>query len=155
MDSGDGYIFVFDITDDATFDEVTAIRNQLKEAHPQSEKVPILLVGNKNDLEDKRVVTQEEAKTLSEDFNCDYTETSAKGNHNVDGAFRSIVRTILEKQVGKAWPHGVATWLHERMECTESAISPAMPTLDSFLYLQPTNRVQPGSKPVIERQRQR
>ena len=43
-----------------------------------------MLVGNKSDLEDKRQVSVEEAKTRADQWNVNYVETSAKTRANVD-----------------------------------------------------------------------
>lgn len=50
----------------------------------EDENVPFLLVGNKSDLEDKRQVSVEEAKTRADQWNVNYVETSAKTRANVD-----------------------------------------------------------------------
>ena len=50
----------------------------------EDENVPFLLVGNKSDLEDRRQVSAEEAKTRAEQWGVCYVETSAKTRANVD-----------------------------------------------------------------------
>lgn len=48
------------------------------------EKIPFLLVGNKGDLDEKRKVTVEEAKSRAQQWDVPYVETSAKTRENVD-----------------------------------------------------------------------
>lgn len=44
----------------------------------------MVLVGNKCDLEDERVVGKELGKSLANQFNCSFMETSAKAKINVN-----------------------------------------------------------------------
>jgi hypothetical protein len=53
----------------------------------------MVLVGNKCDLEDERVVGKELGKSLANQFNCSFMETSAKAKINVNDV--SIVGTAL------------------------------------------------------------
>lgn len=57
-------------------------------------KVPIVLVGNKADLVDKRQVTTAEGQELAEKWNSRLFETSAKIRTNIDEVFEYIVRQI-------------------------------------------------------------
>jgi len=69
------------------------------------EKVLRVLIGNKNDLENKRVVQEEEGRevgkmklhTLGRLFNIQFMETSAKNKNNIEELFNSIVKVFLEK----------------------------------------------------------
>lgn len=49
-----------------------------------TDDVPMVLVGNKCDLEDERVVGKELGKSLANQFNCAFMETSAKAKINVN-----------------------------------------------------------------------
>ena len=49
-----------------------------------TDDVPMVLVGNKCDLEDERVVGKELGKSLANQFNCSFMETSAKAKINVN-----------------------------------------------------------------------
>lgn len=59
-----------------------------------SEKVPIVLVGNKCDLVDQRKVSKEKAQGLATEIGCVYYETSAKNNTNVSETFHQVVREV-------------------------------------------------------------
>ena len=58
-------------------------------------KTPVLLIGNKIDATEKRVVSTEEGKKLAENYGCDFMEISVKDNINVHKAFSTIVGKIL------------------------------------------------------------
>lgn len=65
----------------------------------EDENVPFLLVGNKSDLEDKRQVSVEEAKTRADQWNVNYVETSAKTRANVDKVFFDLMREIRARKM--------------------------------------------------------
>ncbi len=56
------------------------------------------LVGNKCDLESKRVVTYEQGKELAKQYNIQFLETSAKDTVNIDELFFNITKVFLERQ---------------------------------------------------------
>ncbi|OUC44232.1 Ras family protein [Trichinella nativa] len=54
----------------------------------------MILVGNKCDLEDERVVGKDQGQNLARQFNCAFLETSAKAKVNVNEVFYDLVRQI-------------------------------------------------------------
>ncbi len=60
-------------------------------------KCPILLVGNKEDLENKRQVIYSEAKAQADSWGIQYMETSAKTNFNCQEALEKLVLEIEKK----------------------------------------------------------
>ena len=57
----------------------------------------IILVGNKADLEEYRMITEKEAKTVAEKIGAiGYIETSAKDNTDVDTAFRRLIQAFVD-----------------------------------------------------------
>ncbi|CAG06696.1 unnamed protein product [Tetraodon nigroviridis] len=58
------------------------------------QQVPVVLVGNKVDLEDEREVSPSEGQALAEDWGCPFMETSAKSKTMVDELFAEIVRQM-------------------------------------------------------------
>ncbi|XP_025913974.1 ras-related protein Rap-2a [Apteryx rowi] len=58
------------------------------------EKVPVILVGNKVDLESEREVSSNEGRALAEEWGCPFMETSAKSKTMVDELFAEIVRQM-------------------------------------------------------------
>ena len=57
-------------------------------------RIPIVIVGNKRDLYNNREVSTDEGKALAQRMGCDFYETSAKQNANVEAAFKSLVRGV-------------------------------------------------------------
>ncbi|MFX1274520.1 MAG: GTP-binding protein [Promethearchaeota archaeon] len=61
-----------------------------------SQKIPVVIVGNKSDLIDKIVLTKDDIKTLADQHNFHYILTSAKTGENVNGAFFHIAFKMIE-----------------------------------------------------------
>jgi GTPase SAR1 family protein len=59
------------------------------------DKLPFLIVGNKCDLVETRVITTEQGQALASELNVAFLETSAKTRLNVDEMFINIVRQIV------------------------------------------------------------
>ena len=87
-----GILLIFDITDRSSFEHIRNWIEQIKEEAP--EQIIIYLVGNKIDNENNRVVTNEEAKKLAEEFKLKYYETSAKNSINVNTTFLDLIKEI-------------------------------------------------------------
>ena len=94
--SGDGYIIVFSITSVTSFLEVNAIKNQLNMVLDVDNNtlIPIILVGNKCDLEEYRQVQSSDAQRLAEEWRVKYFETSAKNKTNINRIFEELVYLI-------------------------------------------------------------
>lgn len=59
-----------------------------------------MLVGNKSDMLNERMVSRNEALKLARDYEMLYIETSAKNQENVERAFVWPATTILDKVEG-------------------------------------------------------
>ena len=94
--SGDGYIIVFSITSVTSFLEVNAIKEQLNMILDTDDNtlIPIILVGNKCDLEEYRQVQSSDAQRLAEEWKVKYFETSAKNKTNINKIFEELVYLI-------------------------------------------------------------
>lgn len=57
----------------------------------------MILVGNKCDMDDERVVSFERGKQLAEQLGLEFFETSAKENINVKGVFERLVDIICDR----------------------------------------------------------
>ncbi|CAL4076860.1 unnamed protein product [Meganyctiphanes norvegica] len=93
-----GILVVYDSTDHRTFENVKMWLQEIDRY--ASENVEKLLVGNKSDLIDKRVVDFEVAKKYSDSLNIPIIETSAKNAVNVEQAFITMASNI-KKRVGQ------------------------------------------------------
>ena len=90
-------ISVFDVSNRNSFNNVITWYNDLlKHTNKNIEELTILLVGNKNDLENKEI-SYEEASKLAQELKIPYIETSAKLNENINKIFYNISEDIYEK----------------------------------------------------------
>ena len=90
-----GAFVVYDITRKETFASVERWVNDLKST--SDPKLTIILIGNKNDMEDQRQVTKEQGEEKAKSFGCAFLETSALSGDNLDKAFTLMVKEIFEK----------------------------------------------------------
>ena len=82
MKNGQGFVLVYSISSQATFNDLFELREQILRVKDTPD-VPMVLVGNKCDLEDERVVSKDQGHTLARQFNCTFMEASAKIKVNV------------------------------------------------------------------------
>ncbi|KAI8636822.1 GTP-binding protein ypt1 [Parasitella parasitica] len=90
-----GIIVVYDVTDKDSFDNVKQWLQEIDRY--AAEGVNKLLVGNKSDLVDKKMVDSEEAKDFAEQINISLLETSAKDATNVEQAFLTMAKQIKDR----------------------------------------------------------
>lgn len=64
-----------------------------------SEGVNKILIGNKCDWEEKRVVSTEQGQALADELNIPFLEVSAKSNINVNKAFYSLASDIKKRLI--------------------------------------------------------
>lgn len=86
-------IIVFDVTRRETFEHVNSWMAEFKNI---GKPIPIVLVGNKIDLEEQRLVNPEEAETLAKELNLSYIETSAKEGQNVEEVFEMLAFFLVK-----------------------------------------------------------
>src|SRR5688500_2586729 len=99
MRTGQGFILVYAITSRSSFDEIASFREQILRVKDK-DKVPMILVGNKCDLETERQVTTGEGQDLAKSFGCPFFESSAKTRINVEESFYELVREIRKEMHG-------------------------------------------------------
>ncbi|XP_063956832.1 GTPase KRas-like [Lytechinus pictus] len=92
MRTGEGFLCVFAINNEKSFEDVNLYREQIKRVK-DAEEVPMVLVGNKIDLPNWAVNTKQ-GMTLAKSYGIPYIETSAKTRQGVDDAFYTLVREI-------------------------------------------------------------
>ena len=87
-----GCFFVYDITNRDSFEKINEWFDRI---HKEVGDIPIILVGNKSDLEEERQVSTEEGMNLAKEKNVKYFETSAKDNININAIFKAMSENIL------------------------------------------------------------
>lgn len=97
MKQGQGFLLVFSITSASSLTELYELREQII-LIKEDERVPIVIVGNKSDLEDDRAVPRARAFGVSQNWGyAPYYETSARRRANVNEVFIDLCRQIIRK----------------------------------------------------------
>jgi len=89
--NGMGFILVFSLASKSSYVEISELREQIVRVK-ETTNVPMIVVGNKCDLEDARQISRKEAETFCRSMSVEYIESSAKTNINIDNVFHSLVR---------------------------------------------------------------
>ena len=91
-----GIILMYDITNRATFERLQIWLNLIKQ---MTNEIPIILVGNKLDLEDNeehgRIVEYNEGDDFANENDIEFFEVSAKNGDNIENVFISIAQKVL------------------------------------------------------------
>ena len=98
MKSGQGFLLVFSITSLSSFTELSELRDQIVRIKDDP-STPLVIVGNKSDLEEDRAVSRSKAIAVSQSWNAAYYEASARRRAYVDEAFVDLCRQIIRKDV--------------------------------------------------------
>jgi GTPase KRas protein len=107
MRTGEGFLCVYAITSRSSFEEIDGFREQILRVKDE-DKVPMVLCGNKCDLNDDRQVTAAEGSDKAKSFSCPFHETSAKARIRVEESFYDLVREIRKANGGGAGGKGKA-----------------------------------------------
>ncbi|GFR65399.1 Ras-related protein Rap-1b [Elysia marginata] len=91
--NGQGFVIVYSITSIQTFQDIKTMREQIQRVKGV-DRVPMILVGNKSDLDSQREVSASEGGSLAQHWGCPFIETSAKSTNNVNEVFIEIVREM-------------------------------------------------------------
>ena len=89
-----GIILMYDITDRESFESIPEWIKSIKDA--KGSNFPMILLGNKLDKEDVRVIKEKEGKELADEYNIKFFETSNKTGTNIQEAGMALVNEILK-----------------------------------------------------------
>jgi len=86
---------MYDITNEESFNAVQDWATQIRTY--SWDGAQMLLVGNKADLEDDRVISKQRGHDLASQMGCQFLETSSKSNVNVNESFLRLVDSVCQK----------------------------------------------------------
>ena len=96
--NADGILLVYDVTKTESFenlkDWICSIKQNME---TKNIFLPLIICGNKVDMEESREITKEDAEKFASKNNYKYFETSAKTGEGVDDAIRELVNQILNQ----------------------------------------------------------
>jgi GTPase SAR1 family protein len=97
MKQGHGFLLVFSICNMNSFYELAELREQIIRIK-DDEDIPLVVVGNKSDMEDDRVVQRAQAFQMAQQWGQKpYYETSARRRTNVEEVFMNLTAQIVRK----------------------------------------------------------
>jgi len=97
-----GIVLTYDVTNASSFSNLKMWALAIDQY--ASKSVNRILVGNKCDLTDKRVIETSKGQDLANEFGINFFETSAKNSVQVDEAFMSLARDIKQRIDQEAQP---------------------------------------------------
>lgn len=89
---GDGIIIVYDITDRSSFESMEYWINEV--AVLRSDHPPVIILGNKWDLEEHRQVKYSEGQNIAEKYGAFFEETTIRKPDSIEHAFQIIIKTV-------------------------------------------------------------
>eukprot|EP01107_Rhizomastix_libera_P010417 TRINITY_DN26975_c0_g1_i1.p1 TRINITY_DN26975_c0_g1~~TRINITY_DN26975_c0_g1_i1.p1 ORF type:complete len:292 (+),score=35.79 TRINITY_DN26975_c0_g1_i1:15-890(+) len=98
--NSEGYMIVYSIASRFTFEECEAVYEQFLRVRDVS-SVPVVVCGNKSDLEAERQVTTQEGRQFATSKGADFFETSAKLRINIEESFFECVRLTESSRLPK------------------------------------------------------
>ncbi|KAJ5077840.1 ras-like protein [Anaeramoeba ignava] len=96
---GDGFVVVYSILSSTSLNEAEKIIKYIKRA--RRILPPLILVENKIDLEEERIVPQTEGEELAKKFSVLFGQLSAKNGIGVDDCFQNLIEEIIQKKTIK------------------------------------------------------
>ncbi|CAG5059061.1 unnamed protein product [Parnassius apollo] len=117
MRTGEGFLLVFAVNSAKSFEDIGSYREQIKRVK-DAEEVPMVLVGNKCDLQ-AWAVDMTQAREVARSYGVPFVETSAKTRMGVDDAFYTLVREIRKDKEsrGKKYRRGNKIGSRRRIKC--------------------------------------
>lgn len=91
--SGQGFLIVYSIANRRSFEELGEFRDAILRVK-DAEKFPMIIVGNKSDLEASREISTIEGQELAKSFSCPFVEASAKTRTHVDDCYFELVKEV-------------------------------------------------------------
>lgn len=88
-----GYILVYSVTSRKSFEVIEVIFEKMDNM-TGGMRVPMLLVGNKKDLQAERAVSVKEGRELASKWKCAFIETSAKNNLSANDLFNCTLNEV-------------------------------------------------------------
>ena len=89
----EGVILMYDITNKSSFKSIPEWIESAREN--KGENYPIIIIGNKIDLEEKRKITTEEGENLAKKYGLDFFEISNKEDINIKEAIFTLFKKVL------------------------------------------------------------
>eukprot|EP01127_Copromyxa_protea_P010646 TRINITY_DN2606_c0_g1_i3.p1 TRINITY_DN2606_c0_g1~~TRINITY_DN2606_c0_g1_i3.p1 ORF type:complete len:117 (+),score=22.74 TRINITY_DN2606_c0_g1_i3:445-795(+) len=91
-------MLLYSITARVSFDLIPKFKQKIYMVKDEDSYFPLVLVGNKCDLNDSREVSIEDGRALANSTGCPFFESSAKTRTNVEASFIAVVKEIKKRR---------------------------------------------------------
>ena len=97
INKANGILLIYDITNKESFDNIDNWAEQIKEK--TEDLIPMILIGNKKDLEEKRCISKEKGEECAKNIcgGIKFYETSCKTGENIEIAINDLAEQIYNK----------------------------------------------------------
>ena len=116
INSADGFILVYSIDNKESFESTKTRYDRIMKLKAD-QKVSVVIVGNKCDLEDKRQISREEVENYCNNNKISFLEASALNTINVKESFLSVARGLLQIQFPEKYKKGDSVSGKKRCYC--------------------------------------
>ena len=111
---------MYDITNRESFDTISNWWDDI--LNNKEKDFPVILVGNKCDLENERMVQKEEGENIAKEYNVKFYETSNKDGINIEESSRELIRMVLNYNSNDISSQKLSKKKLERRSCIFSKI---------------------------------
>ncbi len=94
MKNGDGFIIIYSIIAQSTFNEVVPMIEQIQRVKDRTP--PLLVAANKCDMVNERVVSTQDGEQVANQFGALFLEVSAKNRINIDKMYLDLADLVIK-----------------------------------------------------------
>ena len=96
----DGVILIYDITNEISYENIYGWMDNIYQV--KGKDFPVILIGNKCDKDEERVVSKEKGEEMAKKYNITFFEASNKMGTNIEEAGLKLINKIIENNIRDA-----------------------------------------------------
>lgn len=150
-----GFVLVYSITNEQTFEEVKQLWEQIKEVRENYQEIPCVIVGNHLDEENNRQIERFDALNwaYNEDLGGGFIEVSAKDDMGITDIFKLLLEQVKTPRVKHTDRFLLRRMSVHSLECPEGDCShpEEVHTEDKSKFSRSRSLIRRGSKPKMKR----
>ncbi|XP_063447493.1 ras-related protein Rap-2a-like [Mytilus trossulus] len=150
-----GFVLVYSITNEKTFEEVKQLWEQIKEARENYQEIPCVIVGNHLDEENNRQVERFDALNwaYNEDLGGGFIEVSAKDDTGISDIFKLLLGQVKTPRAKHTERFMLRRMSVHSLECPEPETTPPeeIQAEDKSKFSRSRSLIRRGSKPKMKR----